>query len=184
MGEPIPVCTSASIKRLATHYDVGFEQFKSLASHKLPSAKPSETYQASLANWQTAIVNAGQNQEGDLPDKLLLFNLRAGQYLTNTRTAAYLWVKENPGEAEQLISDKNYYELFLSQELADRFAYAGSNEPLLTYLADQVSDVSAINHGSQELFTTPQSSGCKENTAKLVRQLQDGLAEFIHGGEK
>ena len=184
LGKSIPIYNPCLIDRLATHYDVTFEQFESFAGpNNLPSTKPSEVYQASLVNWHTAIANASQNT-GDMSGDLLLFNLRAGQYLTNTRTAAYLWVKENPGEAEGLMSDKNYYELFLSKELADRFAYAASSEPLQTYLADQVSNVSAISNGSQELFTTPQSSGCKENTAKLVRQLQNGLSEFVHGGEK
>jgi len=178
LGKPIPVCTSAAIKRLTTHYEVILEQFENFADTNLPSAKPSGVYQASLANWQTAIVNAGQNTS-DLSNELLLFNLRAGQYLSSTRTAAYLWVKENPGEAEGLISDQNYCELFLSKELADSFAYAGSNEPLQTYLADHVSDVSAISNGSQELFTTPKSSGCEDNIAKLVRQLQENISVLM-----
>ena len=185
LGKPIPIYNPASVERLEKHYGVKLAQFKSIADRNdLPSAKPSEVYQDALVNWHSAIVKAEQNRKGDLPDKLLLFNLRAGQYLTNTRIATYLWVKENPGEAERLISDKSYRELFLSKELADRFTYAASNEFLETYLADQVSDISAISNGSQELFTTPKSSGCEDNIAKLVKQLQDGLSEFMHGGIK
>ena len=180
-GKPIPICTSNSIERLNKHYDVKLEKFPSLADTNLPSIKPSEVYQNSLANWHTAIINAGQNTKGDISDELLLFNMRAGQYLTNTRIAAYLWVKENPGEAEGLISAQNYCELFLMDELTDSVV---AGEVLQTYLAEQVSEVSVISNGSQELFTTPKSSGCEDNVAKLVRELQKGLSEFMHGGEK
>ena len=180
LGKPIAIYNPCLINRIATYYNVAFEQFESLADCKnLPSVKPTEMYRGSLANWHSAIVNAGQNQEGDIPDELLLFNLKAGQYLSNTRTAAYLWIKENPEKAKQLISDKNYCEFFLTDEIADSIV---SNDFLLTYLTDQVSNVSAISNGSQELFITPKSSGCEDNIAKLVRELQDGLSEFMHGG--
>jgi hypothetical protein len=125
----IPVFDEAAAGRLAGHYKVDRESLLRAASSTAagsPSqrppassapgparpAEPGAGYAGALRDWRQALAAA--TAKGDVQGDLLLFTLRASAYLANTRTAACLWIRAHPAQAEALVQDQRY----LSQYLA------------------------------------------------------------------
>jgi len=115
---PLTQVEPAAIARLAHHY--GLDEKDILKTLRLPEptltammsaqgAPPGQRYTEALRHWHDAILSAVPvDDKPDAHGDLILFSLTAGHYLAETRTAAYLWVKNNPEKACQLLADKAY----------------------------------------------------------------------------
>jgi len=116
LGQPIPIFDPSAIGRIAEHYRIEDDRLlKAVWSSPLTSqvanevspttgeggVHPVEAWLAAQRDWQSALVSAAADPDG-LSLDLLLFNLHAGTYLVNTRTAAYMWIKKNPERFESL----------------------------------------------------------------------------------
>ncbi len=187
--QPIPIFDPASIKRIAKHYEIEDQQL--LKAAQAPSLNPataksqpatiglsgvrrSEVYLSALKDWQSAITSSVSSPDG-LPTDLLLFNFHAGAYLANTRTAAYLWIKEGPEKAETLLADEDYrlgyLSLFVSRELQ-------SIKPLTECVANQIAVAHRVVETTQELFVAPKGIGCEGQVQRLVGQLSAHTDRF------
>ena len=106
-------------------------------------------------------------------------SLHAGTYLTKTRTAAYLWVKENPRKAGVLLIDQQYrseyLSLFLPLELEAVDSFAGS-------LTHQVAAAHRIVGTTLKLLTTFETAGCETQGAMLNNELSQHISAVIAPG--
>ena len=97
------------------HYDPKLPASQPLAKLDSPSnaafparsTTPGQQYAQALRLWRDALATSGQETSERTGD-LMFFSLRASQYLAEPRTAAYLWVKTHPTEAERLLADNRY----------------------------------------------------------------------------
>ena len=119
-----------------------------------------------------AAVDQGRLLENDL----LLFTLRANSYLANTRTAAYLWIREHPEKAEILLDDEQYCSEYLSPLLRREFE---TIESLTKYLSNQVIAVHKAGQVTQELVIAPKAGGCKMQAAALAKQLSGYVCALL-----
>ena len=105
-----------AIARLARHY--GRDEKDILKALGLPDSALATTtpvqdgafgheYAEALLHWHDAIL-AIDTQNQKATDSLKTFSFNASQYLGETRIAAYLWVKNHPEHARQLLGDKKY----------------------------------------------------------------------------
>lgn len=113
---PIAMPEPIGIRRLAAHH--GIDPSALLEALDLPpgrdrppdanqtAAAPAvgETWLAEVRRWH-ADIDAASGTSDALPIELLLFTLRASQYLAQTRAAAYLWAKTHPEQVRQLLAD-------------------------------------------------------------------------------
>lgn len=104
----------------------------------------------------------------------LFFSLRATAYLTNTQTAAYLWIKAKPDAARLLNrpDDKGASRLC---------AISSSPEILMKQLLDDINGMNSARQIIQELFIIPQTAGCQRKATSLTKQLYKYIS--IDGSE-
>ncbi len=107
-----------AITRLARHY--GLDEKDILKALGLPDSALTDMahvqdgalgrqYAAALRRWHDAILAAVDTQNNPkASDSLKSFSFNASLYLSETRIAAYLWVKHHPEEARQLLADRDY----------------------------------------------------------------------------
>jgi len=172
LGQPIPVFDATAIERIARHYRVESDGLlKAVQSSSLKSlvagvdsattgqsgACPTEAYVTALKDWHYAIVSSVGHPDG-LPTDLLWFTIHAGTYLSNTRTAAYLWFKENPKKTKALLADKQYCCACLSLFQLEQ---PDAIKPLAESLAKQVAATHMAVDTVQKLLAAPQGGGCE-----------------------
>jgi ferric-dicitrate binding protein FerR (iron transport regulator) len=120
-AQPIPVFGPAAIDRLAKHYGIAPDNLilavkpavQASSESTRESARMTADHETgmfsacrrALQQWRTDIATAERQGDGSLTGDLLLFSLGACQYLANTRTAAYLWVREHPEQAARMLAD-------------------------------------------------------------------------------
>jgi len=179
----IPVFRPASIQGIATYDGVdGQELLKRAASSgggitdtATQLDETGERYAAAMHLWQSDIA-AAVKQGTELPDDLILFTLRAANYLVNTHTAAYLWLKTHPDQAEKLLTDDKCALMYLAglppHQVADVRSW-------LKYLADCIRRDQTASTTTQELLTTPESADCRSQSAKLRGQLSNVIATLV-----
>ena len=195
LHKPIPKFDPAAVGRIAKYYKVESSQLLKVAQRsssnppatdvKPATTSPSTTYHAeaylsAMENWQVAIAFAAATPDG-LPSDLLLFSLHAGTYLTDTRTAAYLWVKENPDKARALLAEGKYWANFLSEKPPVTPEHL---EALTKQLYSGAIAAANARRLTQELFTTPQSSDCEACVQEHVRALRRQLSTFAGNAQK
>ena len=187
-SRPIPEFDPATIEQIAKYYEVdpewfskavGFgvwaRQLESLASTGID--KPGEVYHNALRQWQADIQGYAESGK-PFPNGLLLFTLRANAYLAKTRTAAYLWARTYPEEAEKLLSgDKCLSGYLLPLSLSGGMRNIQS---WLGYFDEQILAAQSAGFTAQELLTTPQTSGCQSVASILGKELS-GYVDSLAG---
>jgi hypothetical protein len=186
--QPVPVFDPASIERLAEHYGVPPAPLLSLtasgpwASSRDWPAIPVRTesrplpdrYRASLQLWLSDLAAAEERPGDAAPSNLLLFSLQACRYLADTRTAAYLWIREHPIEADTLFSDPTRAPVIASALLPQKAPGADA----LTILGKQcICALEAENVAMERLFTRFSEPGNRRcGTADWGKQLSHVLS--------
>ena len=189
LGQPIPVFDPTAIDRIARHYKIdGDGLLKTLQSSSLKSpitsvdssttgpskGCPAEIYLSALKDWQSTITSAADNSDG-LPADLLLFSLHAGTYLANTRTAAYLWIKENPDNAEVLLAQPDYRASCLPQGLSARIM---TGKPLSRYLSDQATSAHKVARAIGQMPMALNTNNCGRQADPLTMELFGHLSDL------
>lgn len=107
LNKPIAVFDEGCMRRVARHFGVdewwlleavGSSRWLGRGSGRGCSAAE---YARGLERWREDILGGGPGR-GKRTDAMLLFSMRASSYLSHARTAAYLWMREHPEEAERL----------------------------------------------------------------------------------
>ena len=120
LGHPIATFAPAGVGRLARHYEVDAASLLAAirpgsdATAITDTVRPGKAWADAIDHWRLDIGTAASGGESASADDLVLFSLRAGTYLTNTRTAAYLWVTAHPAEAQRLLADEDYLADYLA----------------------------------------------------------------------
>ena len=168
--EPIATFDPAAIGRIARHWQVEpatlmavvGSPWRGLSDAEFQSPKigsrfhsKAESHLAALKAWRAAV--SGDDSSMDL----LLFNLRAGTYLANTRTAAYLWSRNHPREVKST----------LGQSRVAPCAAEG--------LANQIAAANAVVKAAQELFVAPKGVGCDLQADALGVELRRQIGAFL-----
>jgi len=183
IGQPLTVYTPSSLERLATHYELPFKEITAAAkvqSTPVGSTTPatSTSSESAIADLQTwgRTVKARLNDPKGIPIELQLSLLQAGTYLGKTRTAAYLWLRENRDTAKQVIVNQ-----------PDAVSLIGANlnasaDIWLARLDAQGQAASRVAWSGQHLITAPVTDSCTvlpvEFRAPLFQAL-DGLMPNI-----
>ena len=185
--QPITKPDPETIALLGKHYGIS-EQKIMLAAGLSDSAFifPSsvqkqhlgQQYAVAMRKWHDALATAVPNPDGNR--NLMLFSLRATQYLFATQTAAYLWTKAHPQEAHQLFADATYSSVLPA-------FYKGLNDD---QLLKQLRQQAIVAHNCAQITTDwllmPVENGCKrqtsnqqQNLAALVKQLSAALPRSV-----
>ncbi|MCY2953153.1 MAG: FecR domain-containing protein [Planctomycetota bacterium] len=182
--QPLAKLEPSAVRRLARHYHVDEQEL--LRSVGLPEGTPEPTvltqnltpsreYLDSLRRWQgglTVMGRRGSERDGDAA----VFALRAGLYLANTRTAAYLWAKAHPQEARQLLSEPTY----LASIPVVGTGPVVSQEHLWV---EELRRLAVLAQGSsqaaQELLMTPPTSECVSQATEQQLRLAAIVAELV-----
>jgi len=123
IDQRIPILHAASVAQIAAHYGVNpIALLQSAGVNTLTitekstdqgTGQPSEAdtlaesarkYRSALQRWHSAVTGLNKVAEGSTGG-VLLFTLRAGVFLTNTRTAAWLWTQSHPDQASTLFRE-------------------------------------------------------------------------------
>ena len=142
---------------------------------------PGAAYAAALTRWRQDILAAAEPNAAAMDTGLILFSMRAGTHLANTRTAAYLWVTAYPAEAQRLLTDEDYFADYLAPVVPKEVSTA----PAWTAdLAEQVAAAQRSVAASQQLLTVPEAQGCSTEAGALARDLADQIVPLLTGGPK
>ena len=186
--QPIPEFDPASLEQVASYYELDVESLTEAVGHRpqftpkdaiSAAAHTGEAFAAALERWRSDITVYGSNgTDPEEVDELALFSLHASAYLSHTRTAAYLWVKEHPEEAERLLADEGYEPNFLANLIPVRFRTA---HDWLVRLANQVTTIQNGVRTSQELLVAPrtETKSCLRQSAELKRELSKQVSALL-----
>ncbi len=189
-GRGIPIFNPATIERIAKHYEVDCSGLMK-AARVLPlgplvrnmgprAIKPYQVYcprayLPAVWNWRSDVIAAAKGPEGT-GDDLVVFTWRAGRYLANTRTAAYLWVKSHPQRAEQwLCGDPSASRPGQAPSLVETTDDIGA---WLAFFHDQAVAAGKAEMVSQKLLTAIGGSGSKSQAASLAQRLSVCLEQL------
>ena len=137
---------------------------------------PGAAYAPALLGWRQDILAAASPDAPAIDTDLIFFSMRAGTYLTNTRTAAYLWVTANPAEAQRLLTDEDYFEDYLAPLVPEDVSTAVA---WTAKLAVQVAAAQASVGAAQELLTAPAPDGCASPAAAVASRLATDVAALL-----
>jgi len=134
-----------------------------------PAAPADQPYAAALQRWRSD-VGALASVPPDRRGQVLLWSLRAGTYLANTRTAAWLSAREHPQEAVRLLAGQ-------APPVGGPSPPASADvQGWLDRLAQDVADCQAICQAAQELITLPSAQDCGDQATKLDAALAQAVA--------
>ena len=174
----------ASMGRLASHYGVSSKELTDAVTPGTgPTFKDSKATTdstpalengavKSLRNWGTSILAAAESPKG-IPMEVQISLLRTGTYLGKTRTAAYLWIRENKNVAATALATQD--EATRSMGL-DRHA---SMNVWLERLEVQGQAAEQVTWSGQQLLALPATPGCAVMPAQLQRALAHALETLI-----
>jgi hypothetical protein len=122
--------------------------------------------------WQVDMA-AAVNHPSDVPSGLLAITLEASIHLANTRTAAYLWVKSHPQDAQRLLDFSSDQSQLSGLMLSSNRTYSQLRERLLEqFLAAQ-----EVKSTAQDLLTAEAGADCQCQSQSL-HQLQSLLSKL------
>jgi len=174
---PIPVFDLAAVQRIAESYGVEagplLQILKPVYSHT-DEPTGAKAYADAMDNWQSDVNRAVRSKNG-MPSDLLIFTMRAGAFLCNTRVAAQLWIRDYPERAEQLLTDEKYLSGCLSPLIAKAVLNTGS---LVEVLPDHLTAAQGVISVAQELLITPTAPGCHSHVAILSRELTSHICSL------
>ena len=172
--EPMSTFRATAVERIAEAYRLDKSQLLAeIAAPPNCEAKghsPDERL-AALRQWSVdiATVAAAPNY---LPAETLTAALRATTYLANTRTAAYLWIRQNPGRWTAML-DRSGLEKDLDG-LASREA-----NTCLERLRDEVRRFETIRTLTQELVTESPVAACDGGPNNKAVCLMEAIRQAV-----
>ena len=184
-SQPIPISYTTSVTRTAWHYQI--EPTELLAAldlnlPKTPSDRPVEDvikqYRSALGLWQSDVAGLSTTDRSEHGD-LLLFTLRAGTYLSNTRTAAWLWLRAHPEQAAAL---SPWQALSISRDFVSRDTGGTTSASCRQWLSQLAREIAAADHVGrlgQELITVPSATGCQTQATILRTELAETVAGLL-----
>ena len=184
LNQPIPQFDPSAIEAVAKYYEIDHKELLETAS---PSRVPltalektaheeslGQRYRSAMKLWQSDIAsNAGQSYP--MPSDMILFTLRAANYLANTRIAAYLWIKTHPEQAEKLSADQQYFSSYLAELFPSQVI---NHKSWLEFLGEQLTATHNTSAVIQELLTTPRDPGCASQSVQLGQRLANLVANL------
>ena len=182
---PLTSFDPAAVERLARHYQVdAAELLAAVDPHtRADSDTPSSagaTWPAALSRWRQDILAAAEPNAPAMDTDLILFSMRAGAHLANTRTAAYLWVTAYPAEAQRLLTDEDYFADYLAPLVPNDVSTAAA---WTAELAEHVAAAQSSVGASQELLTAPAPDGCASLAATVANRLATDVAVLLAEGD-
>lgn len=184
INQPIPAFNAAGIRQIAAYY--GVDPAALLAAiapanadiNEQPLAKAAEEYQKAMRNWQTDIAGLGKTENRDAAAEkrnsdVLLFSLRAGTYLTNTRTAAWAWAQAHPAEAAKLLAAWQRLGLLPIASETPSF------QTWLSSLAGEIASAGKIGLFASELVTAPPATACEVEPNMTAGLLKETVEAFL-----
>ena len=181
--QPLTEIEAPVVTRIVQHY--GLDEKKVLQALDLPDsilaatssiqdATPGQRYALAVRRWRDAVMAAGPD-EPETKGNSKLFSLHASQYLAETRTAAYLWVKEHPEKARQLLADSAYLAMLPTPPTTA----AGDGKPdvnaWLKQLHDEANAARSCTPAAIQWLLVPPGTGC----AYQATEQQTTLAELV-----
>lgn len=187
IDQPIPVFNAAGIKQIAAYY--GVEPAALLAAiapanadiNEQSLAQAAEEYHKAMQNWQSAIASLSKKEDRDASaekhhNDVLLFSLRAGRYLTNTRTAAWTWAQAHPAEAAKILTAWRRLGLLPAESQTLSF------QDWLNTLRREIAATDDIARLASELITAPPVDACDSQTKTLTGRLNNTIRAFLSLG--
>jgi hypothetical protein len=179
-NQPIAIFDPAGVHRLAKHFGADERWLLQAAGSGRAAVPPADssggsmTYTAALKRWH-ADVKAREQSRGKPADDVLLFSLRASEYLSQTRTAAYLWVKNNPHKADQLRASDPHF----AQCLALLTGSQAAQQVNLRALAGQLTASYRGSQTAQALLMIPPSPSCASQSETLWREFSEVVSDMV-----
>jgi hypothetical protein len=179
-SQPLTEAEPMAIARLARYY--GGDERQMLRSMIPPDSTPIATscaanqtpgrrYAQALRRWHDALATTGREEPESNRD-LVTFSLRASQYLADTRTAAYLWVKTYPREARQLLADDAYSDMLpMARPTLD-------DDEWIKQLRQQATAARSCVPAATEWLLVPVGTGCAPQASEQQRKLAAPVAEL------
>ena len=185
--QPLTKLKPQAITRLARHR--GLDEKEILKALSLPDSVLATTtaiqdgalgrrYVDALCRWHDAILATVDTQNNPKPnDDLKTFSFQASRYLSETRIAAYLWVKNHPDEARQLLTDKEYRAM-LPILPAMSTAGAPDMDAWLKQLRKEATSAHNCIPASLEWLAEPPTTGCTYQATEQQHWLAELVAEL------
>lgn len=172
--EPMSTFRATTVERIAEAYRLDKGQL--LAEIAAPPDGEAQGYSpderlTALRRWSVDIATIAADPNG-LPAETLTPAMRAATYLANTRTAAYLWIRQNPDRWAAMI-DRGALETDLDG-LATREPQAW-----LERLRDEVRRFETIRTLTQELVTESPGAACDGGPNKKAVCLLEALRQAV-----
>lgn len=180
----------AAVRRVAKHFKVeSAHLLKAVAgpeagvggpadSVRQSRMDPAEAYLSAMRDWRSDIARAAARGERP-PTDLLLFTLRASTYLTNTRTAAHIWIREDSEKAEQQFPQGAFLPKCIEHLLPA--GSAGDRGSWLELLGNQSAALHEAASTVQKLLARPVAPVADPQTVLLVRRLSACLDALAPG---
>lgn len=170
MDAPLACNDSKGIQRLAAYYNLPASELMAIGA--VGSSLPHDPAQDCRA-WHDSVASASDT-EGQGQTNLLLFSLRAGNYMAMTRTAAVLWADRHP---QGQIRPPAPTALASSEQARDRTAS-------IDVLKRQFGAAQQIMQAAQDLLTLPETDQCSPNAKPHWKQLEAGIADLSPEGRR
>lgn len=185
-NQPLTEMEPQAITRLARHY--GLEEkviYQAMGRPVPPTATstsdstltPGQQYAQALIRWHDAVVAAVERPDNDKSvGDLKMFSLYASHYLAETRTAAYLWTREHPEEAQKLLAEQGYIALLP----ATKQPAAGESLAMDSWVKDlneQANAAQGLVPAAMEWLMEPEAKDCGRIAAT---QLYNAVKVFLY----
>jgi len=197
LDQPIPMFNAVAIKQLAAHYSADPARLLKAIGTNSPIrekqadhsegeslaeslAASDDKYRSTLQRWHSDIVSFGHTTGGNqtVPTPtgntdVLLFTLRAGIYLKNTRIAAWLWARSHSDQmvAVSILRNKS------GIALADSKSW--TYQQWSNHLQEEAVAADSASHIVPELIVAPKFTGCERTAGPLIAQLIDSTERLL-----
>ena len=179
-SQPLAEAEPMAIARLARYCGVDERQMPRsmsqpdstpVAAARARNQTPGRRYAEALRRWHDALATTGCEEPESNRD-LVMFSLRASQYLADTRTAAYLWVKTYPREARQLLADGAY------RDMLPTATPTPDADEWIKQLRQQAVAARSCVPAATEWLLVPVGTGCAPQASEQQRKLAALVAEL------
>jgi ferric-dicitrate binding protein FerR (iron transport regulator) len=177
-NQPIPIFNATSVRQVAAYYGVDpAELLGAIAPSAVgqpspqPLAEAARQYRSALHRWQSDVAELNTKAP---QDDSLMFALRAGMYLANTRTAAWAWARTYPEQAASLLAEWRQTDAAILD--------VGASSTFQQWLDRLSHDAAAADNIRQivpELLIAPRVTGCETQAMTLNSQLAKAVVTLL-----
>lgn len=171
----------AAMTRLAKYYGVDAREM--LRTVGLPDSTPiaalpvqnptlGEQYADALRRWHEALTTTKPDGSEHYRN-LLAFSLNASRFLSDNRTAAYLWAKTFPQRAQRLLPDSSYLTVIPMPPTAPDY------DAWLKQLRKEAVAARSCEHVAMEWFLVPTGNDCVPEASQQQRALAAMVVELL-----